>query len=1146
MRIHYIPFSEQFQSDIVGQDYLDIIAPIIDKLAYIEGYILGDLDSGVYEATLELVEGIELSMPFMQDLALVIGEGEINIKILHANEPLTLLEGNDYESKQRFEAYLKFNLLKLRFPREWVKPTILDGDGDFITDPDTNKFVELEVPFGIQVNENFDFTPIWSDGNVIPLNLPPVMIGNTGLIFGFTNITFDFDRKTNIPEAEADGRPLEFVGFHAQEVIVGLPKFWKPKSGETAVIKGYNLLLGSPDGISGTIALEGGNLKTDLFGMEVELTHFGITFKKNEIIGSQIKGSLTIPGLKDKSTSQDAVIEVEGNFNDDGFSFSFKTPKDPYGNDNGLVLGLFNQADLILYNLTFGRRNADNTYYLSINAKLDMNIDFPIVGKLVPDEIGVVPLQINNKGNVEDFNLYLKWDNDGTPIEVVAQDGSVEALIPINKTIANILILNAIRVSIKPKGEGVGSKLKVLLNAGLKLGPVTGVVEGVGVQTDVAYNQSGGDIGPIDFSNFQFIPPTGIGIAINSEGIKGGGFISLDVEKGLYSGILDLNIKNKVSVTAIGLLATKLPNNQSGYSLLVLINATFPAIQLGFGFTLNGLGGVLGLHRAMNLQALQDGVRTNTINNILFPQNPVANANQIITDLQKVFPIQQDRFVFGFMGKLGWGSPSLITADIGLMIEIPSPVRVAILGVIKALLPDENKKLVRLQVNFVGTIDFSQEKITFDASLFDSRLLTYTISGDMAFRLIGGSNPNFLITVGGFHPQYTPPPLGLPSLRRITINLVSGDNPRVTLSSYMALTSNTAQFGASAAIFVKVVSNLTVEGYIGFDALFQFSPFYFIINASGSFAVKWKGKDKFSISISVKLQGPNPWSVAGSATIEVLKIKYTVNISKTWGNSENTTLPDIKVADKFFEALRDKTNWNIEQPEHKNQLVNFKEIDASETDLIAHPSSVIKVSQKVIPLKLNLEKFGNQKPSDTVKRFEISKVYIGAQEVAQSDLQEFFAPSQFRSLSNSQKISGKSFEKMASGVTFKGTEDLSLSKVVIKPVEYETIIVDKPDGVTRTKKKLDARTAELLEDFDLFLGGSSVTRSVLSSKFKPRNEKVKVNDEKYVIADMDSLTKQNTTSYTSKTEAQEAMNALINNDPWLAEKLQVIEEFELV
>ena len=51
-----------------------------------------------------------------------------------------------------------------------------------------------------------------------------------------------------------------------------------------------------------------------------------------------------------------------------------------------------------------------------------------------------------------------------------------------------------------------------------------------------------------------------------------------------------------------------MPDGSPGFSLLVIITAEFGAgIQLGFGFTLLGVGGLLGLNRTMRLDAADGG-----------------------------------------------------------------------------------------------------------------------------------------------------------------------------------------------------------------------------------------------------------------------------------------------------------------------------------------------------------------------------------------------------------------------------------------------------------------------------------------------------------------------------------------------------------
>ena len=97
----------------------------------------------------------------------------------------------------------------------------------------------------------------------------------------------------------------------------------------------------------------------------------------------------------------------------------------------------------------------------------------------------------------------------------------------------------------------------------------------------------------------RFKPPTGLGLSIDGGGFKGGGFLAFEPEQARYSGMLELEFQDQFTVKAIGLLDTRLPNGQPGFSLLIVISAEFTPIQLGFGFTLNGVGGLLGLNRTV-------------------------------------------------------------------------------------------------------------------------------------------------------------------------------------------------------------------------------------------------------------------------------------------------------------------------------------------------------------------------------------------------------------------------------------------------------------------------------------------------------------------------------------------------------------------
>ena len=91
-----------------------------------------------------------------------------------------------------------------------------------------------------------------------------------------------------------------------------------------------------------------------------------------------------------------------------------------------------------------------------------------------------------------------------------------------------------------------------------------------------------------------------------------------------------------------------------------------------------------------------------------------------------------------------------------------------------------------------------------------------------------------MATLGGFHPDFHPEPAVFPSLKRILITVDEKglpDDIELSASGYMAVTSNTIQFGAEFTAAIKA-GNWKIEGKIGGDALIRL-PFYFDVSDQG-------------------------------------------------------------------------------------------------------------------------------------------------------------------------------------------------------------------------------------------------------------------------------------------------------------------------
>jgi hypothetical protein len=739
------------------------------------------------------------------------------------------------------------------------------------------------------------------------------------------------------------------------------------------------------------------------------------------------------------------------------------------------------------------------------------------------------------------FDLALRW-SEGRGLHF-SGSASLETEFSVHETVGR-LKLETLRVALAPSAQGLS--LAISLDGSFPAGPLNASLHGIGMVGEVRFQA--GNLGPVDLA-LGFKPPTGIGLSIDGGGFQGGGFLRFVEAEQRYEGRLELEYQDKIVLKALGLLTTRMPDGKPGYSLLIIITAEFTPVQLGLGFTLNAVGGLLGLNRTANVERLRTGLRDATLNSVLFPQNVIANASRILSDLTQVFPPQANRFLFGPMARIGWGTPTLLTIDLGLLIEIPDPVRMLVLGVVKATLPDENAKLLQLQINFLGVIDFEAQRLAFDASLYESKLLTYPLSGDMAVRLSWGAEPNLLLTAGGFHPAYEPPPLNLPTLRRLSLQLTAGDNPRLRLETYFAITSNTVQFGAKAELLAKAGS-FNVYGLLSFDVLFQFNPFYFIASISAKLALRAGSSEIASISLDFTLEGPTPWHAKGTAKLKIcwfLTIK--VRFDKTFGEERNTRLDDVPVLPLLKAALSSLGNWEANLPGNRHLLVTLKQIETTGDQLVVYPFGILTIQQKVVPLNIEIQKFGSQRPTDG-DHFAIEQVRAGevgnTEVLATSDVREMFAPAQFFDLSDAQKLASKSFERYDSGVKLVDSEAFAGDYAVRRGVAYELFYIDEQRNLLRQP---EFQLPDFLA-FDQWATLGAIANSPLSHARRGPSAlapgAVQVSQEAYAVVNASDLRLAAAdTLAASEGAAQALMERMIRGNSALEGEILVVPAFEV-
>jgi hypothetical protein len=735
----------------------------------------------------------------------------------------------------------------------------------------------------------------------------------------------------------------------------------------------------------------------------------------------------------------------------------------------------------------------------------------------------------------------------------------LEAVLPIAKTLGPLTvhqILISLVATTEAKPPHIKSEISVAL--GFKLGPIAASVDRIGFEMSVEFPEKKKP----DFS-IGFKPPNGVGLVIDAKGVEGGGFLFFDRDKGQYAGVLEVNLNlERVAMTlkAIGLLNTRLPDGKDGFSLIVILTAEFKW-PLGLGFTLTGFGIILGIHRTFNETALQAGVKNHTLDSILFPKDPVRNAPALLATLGSVFPIAKGHHFIGGMVQITWGesvlSP-LLTMSLGIAVEFGERSRLLVMGQIKSILPTEKEDLVRFHLDAIGIIDFDQKTASIDAALYDSRLAkTFAISGEMAMRSRWGDSPNFALAIGGFHPAFNPPP-AFPKVKRVAINLSKGDNPRLRCEAYFALTSNTIQFGARAELFASA-AGFSISGAIGFDVLIQRRPFHFTADFFAQVQLKRGNTNLFKVRVEGSLSGPKPLHVKGKATFEILWWDYSVRFDKTLIEGEKPPLPEVvEVMPLLREALGQTGNWKSQLPDRQRAMVTLRPQPGAPTDVLLHPLGTMTIKQTVVPLNFEISKFGPSPPSGT-RRFSITKVTVGDDSNTTTTVPErdFFAPAQFIEMSDDQKLSRPSFDKMEAGVTFGSSvfqiPESAEDRIVVNTVQFETWIIDKETKAPRPADPVNTEGKKVLYQMDekLFLkqarfgaAGSSDLRRSGKARYRTVISKYRVEKEGWTIFDAENLAPQVARSV-SYSEAAEALRKVKQADPERASGLKILRGSDL-
>ena len=448
-------------------------------------------------------------------------------------------------------------------------------------------------------------------------------------------------------------------------------------------------------------------------------------------------------------------------------------------------------------------------------------------------------------------------------------------------------------------------------------------------------------------------------------------------------------------------------------SFAAVFSAGFtPGLQFGFGFQLSRLGGVVGINRTIDTAALASRLRDGSAGEMLFPLDVGDSARRALAALEEVLPPHVGTSLAGPTLRLAWlevAGVGFCSLDLGILIELPGPQRIVIVGIARAGIPP----ILKLRVDVDGVLDFVQQSLEVNASLVDSGLLDiFTIYGDLAFRLCWGPQAYTVLSVGGFYPGFRPEPASIPPLKRLGFHL-DLPIPGITLRAegYFAVTSNTIQLGGYFEAGIEA-GGCGAHGFLSVDAIVQFTPFHMHAEVSAGFEVEVFGLTFGGVRLDGTLDGPGPVTIHGRLTVETFLHDFHFDETFTFGSGDGPpAVPPARAAQVLANhEVRPELLHAVGGPDPDTVPAQRPVPDGF---ALVPPGGGVGWQQKRLPLTI---------PVDRLDGAPLGGVQTVTATVPNqtSGLDDLFAPGQFITLSQAESLNRPAFESLPAGVVSSG------------------------------------------------------------------------------------------------------------------------------
>jgi hypothetical protein len=300
------------------------------------------------------------------------------------------------------------------------------------------------------------------------------------------------------------------------------------------------------------------------------------------------------------------------------------------------------------------------------------------------------------------------------------------------------------------------------------------------------------------------------------------------------------------------------------------------------------------------------------------------------------------------------------------------------------------------------------------------------------------------------------------------------------------------------------------------------------------------------ISLHANLSGPNPWYVKGNACLSCFFFDICVPFEKTFGEERQVELPFTDPQPLLIAAVADARNWSGSLPFGVTQVVSLAA--GQSADSFLNPAGALTLRQTVLPLNRTLTKFGATAPVGP-NRYDLTSVVLGTDTVGFDTYTDFFAAAEFEDMSDDEKLSRPSFERMDAGLIVSGGA-VDHGPAIGTAVSYETVLVDDRFNSRNGPRYFLGLDVQLATSFQ-----GAAARSILKqsgfAKFAPEATapvRVSLKEDRFVVISTDDLgVRDDISSPANKGDAMRALADYLVANPGERGRLQVapLDEIEV-